>query len=666
MSIFSIKTLQGPIQGDYMAYCLKKIFLYFTLLVILIYPLQALTYPEEIHPFSSLKTTPLGLQLLEAEDKYKKNPLQTLKQLNNWKASKNWENSPTINAKYYILKILIHRALSSTSEERKAIEELKKYAQEVNVTWLKLEANYQNANFNLIHDGNNKLVKNIIDETLEPAIKINFNHLVGRLYNLRAITKQNNGDNNGALKDYFQALEALERYHTEDWLIKIYSNISIIYLQIEDFSKGLEINDLAFKIYNDEQRENAQLKTSLLIMRSLFLKNLSKNDEAIRALYLAKESASKTGSISLILNVKNNLSGMLLQAKRIKEAKLEVQECIDESIKHGVNSVLHYCRSNLGHIEIELGNYATAIELLTEAKNSFEKQDNFKAMIQQQYSLSNAYELAGEHYSALIEIKSYYKKYIELMFSERAREVTKIHEDYQTRLKDNEIEMLKIQNDLQSVRLQEKELSNTLLILFSFISFFVLYLLVRRYVSIRKYKNKLEKTNTILKNKIQIDPLTKLGNRRALTEYIENFDIESNTDVPEYLLIMIDIDHFKQVNDTFGHSVGDEVLIAVANLLGSQTRENDVLVRWGGEEFILVVENKQKDNVISIVDRIIKTISNQAVNTTLGDLDITISAGATSVKNGNLNSLTWPKILNCIDEALYTAKHNGRNQAVVI
>ncbi|MDI4654702.1 GGDEF domain-containing protein [Pseudoalteromonas sp. 0303] len=111
---------------------------------------------------------------------------------------------------------------------------------------------------------------------------------------------------------------------------------------------------------------------------------------------------------------------------------------------------------------------------------------------------------------------------------------------------------------------------------------------------------------------------------------------------------------------------GDEVLIAVANLLGSQTRENDVLVRWGGEEFILVVENKQKDNVISIVDRIIKTISNQAVNTTLGDLDITISAGATSVKNGNLNSLTWPKILNCIDEALYTAKHNGRNQAVVI
>lgn len=664
--LFGAPTLQGLLVWYCMIFKLKQLFLYFTLLMILISPLRLLASQEETQPFSSLKNTPLGLRLLEAEKQHKQKPIETLEQLNLLRASDDWEYTPAINAKYHILKIQIKKALSSPREEKKAVEELIKYAQETNITWLTLEANYQSANINLMQNGDNTYVNNIIEETLITAIDINFNHLVGRLYNLRAITKQNSGDNSGALKDYLLALDALTRYVDEDWTIKIYSNMSIIYLEIENFVKGLQINELAFELYNDGQRDNAQLETSLLIMKALFLRKLGNSDEAINTLYLAKESAIKTGSINLILNVKNNLSGILLQTKRINEAKQEVQECIDESIKHGVNSVLHHCRSNLGNIEIELGNYPAAIELLIKAKDSFEKQKNTKAMIQQQLSLSYAYEHSGNHRNALIQLKSYYEKHLELLFSERAKEITEIHESYETKLKNKQIALLKINNDLQSAKLNEKELSNKLLTLVSVFSFFVLLVIIRRYASIWKYKNKLEKSNMTLLNKSLIDPLTKLGNRRALTDYIKAFDTKPSKEEVGHCIVIIDIDHFKQVNDTYGHSVGDKVLIEVAKLLSTQIRENDILVRWGGEEFILVIENEREVNVFSMVDRIIQTISNEAIKTTFGDLNITISAGETTVLTSNLNSDKWPAILNSIDSALYTAKENGRNQVVMV
>ncbi|MBA6383210.1 GGDEF domain-containing protein [Colwellia sp. BRX10-9] len=650
-------------------YKLKKLLVNFVLLSIFALSLRAFASMEEIQPFVSLHKSQLGRLLLKAESKYAINPKKTLEQLEQLellKASETWENTPIINAKYYILKIQIQRAMSSPQEENIAVEELTKYAEEKNIDWLMLEANYQKANIDLSRDGNTNSVYNIIENTLQAAININFNHLVGRLYNLRAIYKQSSGDNSGALKDYYLAFDALTQYPNEDWTVKIYSNMSIIYLEIEDFTKGLQINELAFQLYDDQKIDNIQLKTSLLIMKALFLRNIGKIDEATSTLYLAKESAIKSGSINLILNVKNNLSGVLLQTKNINEAKKEVQECIDDSIKYGVTSVLHHCRSNLGHIEIELGHYSSAIELLIDAKDSFEKQNNIKAMIQQQLSLSIAYERSGDYQKALIQLRSYYEKHVELMFNERVKEVAEINESYEAKLKDKQITLLQINNDLQSSKLSERTLSNKLLILVSIFSVIVLFVLVSRYFSIWKYKNKLEKSNTKLLESSLIDPLTKLGNRRALTEYIKVFDAKSSKEETDYCIVIIDIDHFKQVNDTYGHGVGDEVLVIIAKLLSTKIRESDILVRWGGEEFVLVIEKKQQVNELSMVNRIIQTISNETIKTTMGDLNITISAGATTVSTCNINSNEWPEILDRVDSALYKAKKNGRNQAVMV
>lgn len=142
--------------------------------------------------------------------------------------------------------------------------------------------------------------------------------------------------------------------------------------------------------------------------------------------------------------------------------------------------------------------------------------------------------------------------------------------------------------------------------------------------------------------------------------------LTGNTKSIEHYVVILDIDHFKNVNDTYGHMVGDEILGIVANRLSAETRDKDKLVRWGGEEFILVIAGENKDNKTSVANRIIKTISSKAITTSVGEIRVTVSAGATNIKPGQLNKETWPEVLKKVDSALYLAKEGGRNQAVLI
>lgn len=634
---------------------------YFFILMLILSP-QTVASPDELLPYAELSGTELGQKLILIEAIIKQDPKLALAQLTQLKSSNKWQHKPIFNAKYYIIKFHIHRALSSPTDANIVIKEMATYAINNKLNWLTLEAKYYQANIILMQNGNNIAILNIIETALPLAIKINFSHLVGRFYNLRAISLQNSGNNEAALIDYHQAIDILSHYPNESWLIKIYSNISIVYLELEDLSKGLEFNQLAFDIYEKEAKDDAELKTSLLIMKAVFFKRLHADKKAITTLYLAKESAEKSGSINLILNVKNNLSGMLLKNKKVNDAKEIAQECIELSIEHNIISSLYYCRSNLGQIEMELGNYPAAIELLSQAKEGFKQQNSIKAMIEQQRSLSHVYERSGDFYNALKLHKEYYQSNIELMFNERTSEILKLQESYEAKLKEKQITLLSTKNDLQTVKIKQKELNNRLLALASSIVFVLLIFFIRRYILVNKQKMVLEKSNTKLFNTSLIDPLTKIANRRALNEHIKKFDNEDYKTEIHHCITIIDIDHFKQVNDTYGHSVGDEVIVIIVDRLKTQIRQNDMLARWGGEEFILLIENPENTDGYLIINRIIKTISSTPVKTSVGNLHITISAGATSVSADKVNSDLWPKLLHSIDIALYKAKESGRNQ----
>jgi diguanylate cyclase (GGDEF)-like protein len=129
-----------------------------------------------------------------------------------------------------------------------------------------------------------------------------------------------------------------------------------------------------------------------------------------------------------------------------------------------------------------------------------------------------------------------------------------------------------------------------------------------------------------------------------------------------FAFIMIDIDHFKKINDTYGHDRGDKVLIGVSRSLEKALRDQDIVARWGGEEFICLLPETEPDGALHAAEKIRKFISQLTHNCSSGDITVTVTIGV-SVYHGK-NSLET--IIGQADRALYKGKENGRNQVCTL
>lgn len=153
------------------------------------------------------------------------------------------------------------------------------------------------------------------------------------------------------------------------------------------------------------------------------------------------------------------------------------------------------------------------------------------------------------------------------------------------------------------------------------------------------------------------DTLTGLFNRRAFTERFEHAREKSG--MPTSLLLL-DVDHFKRVNDTRGHDVGDIVLKRVAQLLRSMGRKRDIVGRWGGEEFVVGLPGSPESGARIVAERLRRAIAEKPVETTHGDpIAVTASIGVATMLHG-LESLD--ELIQRADKALYSAKERGRNR----
>ncbi len=153
------------------------------------------------------------------------------------------------------------------------------------------------------------------------------------------------------------------------------------------------------------------------------------------------------------------------------------------------------------------------------------------------------------------------------------------------------------------------------------------------------------------------DPLTNCYNRRILFE-VMNRDFLDLPQIEEYCILMVDIDHFKSVNDTYGHSVGDTVLCGVAELLQANIRKSDSVARFGGEEFCIILPNTTQEQAI----RIAEAIRIKVEKATFDDIPVTCSFGVTSIK---FKARTPSELIEQADLALYEAKSLGRNQVAL-
>lgn len=164
-----------------------------------------------------------------------------------------------------------------------------------------------------------------------------------------------------------------------------------------------------------------------------------------------------------------------------------------------------------------------------------------------------------------------------------------------------------------------------------------------------------------LKKLALIDPLTELPNRRHFEAQLHSQLEELRRSRVSFGLLFIDIDHFKQVNDLHGHSVGDQVLSTVAKTLLHAIRPFDLAARWGGEEFTGIFPHAQAEDLLGIADRLRILVANSPAETDTGPLTVTISIGGT-VASPDDSPAT---LLKRADDLLYQSKANGRNRVAV-
>lgn len=155
------------------------------------------------------------------------------------------------------------------------------------------------------------------------------------------------------------------------------------------------------------------------------------------------------------------------------------------------------------------------------------------------------------------------------------------------------------------------------------------------------------------------DVLTGLNNRRAFFERAERIDAQSRRYNHAYVLAMIDIDHFKLVNDTWGHEAGDDALKVVGQIIFKSLRETDILGRIGGEEFAVMLPETTVTEGALLVERLRKAIEDAKIQTSKGEINVTISIGVAALEE--LNSSLDTVVANS-DAALYLAKDAGRNR----
>ncbi|WP_432697919.1 GGDEF domain-containing protein [Marinobacterium sp. YM272] len=168
------------------------------------------------------------------------------------------------------------------------------------------------------------------------------------------------------------------------------------------------------------------------------------------------------------------------------------------------------------------------------------------------------------------------------------------------------------------------------------------------------FEQRLEQANRELKRVATLDPLTGVGNRMMCDEWLADQPASTELNV-----IMLDIDHFKRINDRFGHERGDQVLAAVAQCLKTKIGGNDLIVRWGGEEFLLILPGVSPLRAHAIAESLRHAV--EQLPLLPSEEPITLSLGVSTGSTESVNAT-----IGLADAALYQAKRTGRNQSVAL
>ncbi|CAG1016943.1 putative signaling protein [Burkholderiaceae bacterium] len=445
--------------------------------------------------------------------------------------------------------------------------------------------------------------------------------------------------------------------------------------------KALSLGSLAFIAANagqheDAQRSVAQAKRMAAQVGDAALMARAKSYEALvadlrgdadaglRATEEAYELARQAGARRLQAQLLVNLSDSYVRRHRPADALRAANEALPTVREFNDRRTERTLVNNAGLAKIGLRRIA-------EGRKDMARVLEFEVRSGAQAEQATTLREFGQALAAVGEMRDALELYhreralsAQLMQRNQDLALKEMQARYDAEAEQRRIELVRSDNALKTAALANRDLTQRIwLVLAALMTLSVVFavLLVRR---VRETHRRLEASHALLRVASERDALTDLANRRHFHAVMQATAGDGKRGFAGSLLL-VDIDHFKHINDGHGHAAGDVVLIEVARRLNAAVRDEDLVVRWGGEEFLIVAEALGTEQADQLAARVLASIGSTPVLVENQALWVTASIGYASFPlPPHRVALQWEQAVNLADMALYTAKSQGRNRAV--
>ena len=472
---------------------------------------------------------------------------------------------------------------------------------------------------------------------------------------LRGNTLSTLGQAEAALPFLEEGLDLARDLHDEQRTLHALLWLSRIYTNTDNYDRASEEIESARTLALSLGDEAALCEVEI---RASDIADRKGNRSAERSASLAAlEHAKLSGSDKWLARAAVNLSDSYLKSHDYAESLKYSKQALpiaNEVLTAGETTIASF---NEGLAYIGLGEIKAGEKLAEGAIAEAVAGDNLLAAQDLLREYANALEHAGYLMMAIQVYHRYDEMGSKIMTGARQRAFLELSAKFDDERRARELELLRRDNALKAAEMRTQTLRQQFILAGALFVACICAALVWAFVRVRK-------ANDRLRFNSERDALTGLRNRRYFNEHV--LSVEGARPVGGCVLLA-DLDHFKRINDTQGHPAGDAVLATVSHRLSAALRESDKLVRWGGEEFLAVLDPITPEQADRTVERLLHAVRRDPVLWNGQAIKCTISIGyACFPMAGSDMEISLESAIGLIDKALYEAKRRGRNRACLI
>ena len=451
-------------------------------------------------------------------------------------------------------------------------------------------------------------------------------------------------------------------------LVIVLNSMARLYGRVREYDKGF---DALAEATEAAKKTNSPGRMATLKATEYGLAiDTGQMGRALKAQMLALELQRKIGARKLVARSLVNLADCYLKMRDYRNATSYSLRAIEAAQQVNDDVALATARVNLGQTYLSTGHIADGKRSFEAGLATYEKTGDKPELQTVLAEYGEALERAGDLAGA---VQAYHRERTlsnELFEMRRQKAMLELQEKYDADKKQRQIELLERENQVKSVEIDNRRLQQRVWWLLAVVMALVAVVVGLLYRKVRHANAQLFLKNQELKQQSVRDPLTGLYNRRHFQDFmrghraIDQRGAGTSGEEMVSALFLLDVDHFKHINDTWGHGAGDAVLIKIAESLREILRETDMIVRWGGEEFLAFLPAIPESGLDEVARRLLNGISETSVDFQGTTLTVNVSIGyAPYPLAPGGKQLPWERAVNLVDMALYMAKGHGRNRA---